>query len=67
MILIVLLAAVAGMIAYFVAAQLSHFARVVIAILVFLIPPLAVTALVVMVGDQAALGDVTIAADEKSL
>ena len=65
MFLIILLAAFVGIIAYFLTARLGQFARVVIAILVFLIPLSAAIALVVMVGDQPAPGDVTIDVDER--
>ena len=64
MILICLLAAVASLLAYFVTASLSRVTRVIIAALVFLIPPAAIAALVVVVGDPAAPGDVTVRVDE---
>ena len=59
LIILYLLAALAAVIAYAVASRLGRAARVAIALAVFLVPSVAMTALVIKVGDQPLPGSVT--------
>ena len=60
MILLYLVAAALAALAYICAARFRGRTRVLIALLVFLIPSVGVTALVVMVGDRASPDAVTV-------
>lgn len=60
MILLYLIAAALGAIAYMCAARLGRRARVAIAMLAFLVPAIGVTAWIAMIGDRAPPDAVTV-------
>jgi uncharacterized membrane protein len=60
MILLYILAAMAGLVMYFLTFRLNNKRRFVLAILVFAIPAVVATVWVFVVGDQPQLGAVTV-------
>jgi uncharacterized membrane protein len=60
MILLYILAAMAGLVMYFLTFRLNNKRRFVLAILVFAIPAVVATVWVFVVGDQPKLGAVTV-------